>query len=289
MVSKALRRKKRVKLAPRTPGNMRRANQKKDPKPREKIRRKKAPRPSARSRQKQINMENYRASLTIDELHRHYAIAAASERWRKIVKGFSKAKKPLGARGRPSKIAFRPQNYTELLELIPLSHRAKPSCVGEKVIYVPHDSTNCSAWTHSKVVSIHRHKDANWILMKKPYAIDDGENPYVAIDSTNVFLEPPNDVNTAALPNEGVYVLYCPPLDAWYVGESHDISARIEQHRAKKGPKVTKSWPSFERRPLLTKKRRGETWVKWEAREWEAVRKKFGYQRVRGAGNSLSQ
>jgi len=288
MVANAARCKKKLKLAARTPANMRRANLKKDPKPSEKIRNKKAPQPSERARQKRINMENWRASRTIDDTYRGQAIDTASQRWRKIIKALTKKRKPLGCRGRPTKIAFRPKNYDELLELIPLCHRGKPSAAGEKVIYLPHDSTTCTAWTHAKVVSIHRHKDANWVLVKKPFAVEN-ENPYVAIDSTNVFLAPPQEVNTSALPNEGVYVLYCPTLDSWYVGESHDIAKRIERHKAHKGPKATKTWPSFERRPLLTSKRRNERWTRWEAREWDALRNKYGYRNVRGAGSSQSQ
>jgi len=274
-----------VKRRPRTSGNMNRANRKLDPKPSEKIRKKKAPQPTERARRKRQNVEAYRNALSFDDLYRAYAISAASQKWRSIIKPKAKKKK-MGCVGRPSTAAFRPDNYDELLNLIPQAHRTKPTAAGQKVVYLPHDRARCSAWTHAKAVSISRHKDSNWIIVRKPLSVDEGDNPYVAIDSTNVFLEPPSHVMTAAFCNVGVYLLFCPDLNKFYVGESNDIAARIEQHRQGRGAKATKGWPSFERLPLLTKRKRSESMRKWEAREWDANRLKYGYKNVRGAGSS---
>jgi len=288
MVKSSSGAKKREKRAPRSTKNMHRANQKADPKQCEKVRRKRPEQPTQTARRKRRNVQQYRASMTFDDWHRMYAIAAASERWRKIVRMSAKKKGKINF-GRPSKIAFRPDNYEELLSLIPKANRSKPTAVGQSVIYVPHESTPCAGWTHAKVLSIHRHKDSNWIVVQKPLSVEEGANPYLAIDSTNVFVEPPKAVRTATWANAGVYVLYCAPLDKWYVGESGNIAKRIAEHEAHRGSKVTKDWPCFERMPLLTKHKRGERWEKWETREWDAVRKKFGYKNVRGSGSSQSQ
>lgn len=285
MVSHKKKSKKNGKRVPRTCPNMRRANLKTDPKPKEKIRKKIAPQPTERARRKQQYVVEYRDRLGFDALYRAYAISAASQKWRKIVKGQGKRKKG-GSVGRPPKLAFRPKNYDALLELIPMCHRAKPTQAGQKIVYVPHEAALCTAWIHAKVIAIARHKDSNWVLVRKPLAIEKGKNPYVAIDSTNVFLEPPKDIETATFCDVGVYVLYCESLNKFYVGESNNIEARIKQHKSGRGAKATKNWPSFVRVPPLTKRKASESLRQWERREWDANRKKFGYLNVRGAGAS---
>jgi len=272
--------------AARCSKSMRKANQKTDPKANEKIRRKRAHQPTENARHKCENTEKYRSCMTPDDWDRKYAIDAASERFRKLIK--LKQKPRTKTFGRPPKIAYRPKNYADLLSLIPQEHRMKPTAAGQQVIYVPHDSTPCEAWVRAKVLSIHRHKDSNWIVVHKPVRCD-GANPYLAIDSTNVFLQPPKSVPTATFPNVGVYVLYCEALEKWYVGQSGDIAERIAQHIDHNGAKATQKWPSFDRMALLTKHKRGEDWKVWERREYEAVKRKYGYKNVRGGACSQTQ
>jgi len=267
------------KRAPRTPRNMTRANRKMNPS--EKIRRTKARLPSERTRRNYHYVTAYRNSRTPDELYRYYAISAASQKWRCIIRSKGKPKKTATV-GRPSTHAFRPDNYDELLDLIPKCHRVKPTGLGQCAIYLPHDRRRCDSWTYAKVAGLSRHKESNWVLFKKP-CVENDANPYVAIDSTNVFLKPPHDVTTALYPNRGVYLLYCPALNQFYVGESNNIAARIARHEKGTGAKVTRSWPSFERLPLITKRKTKESMKKWEYREWEANRLKYGFKNVHGA------
>lgn len=178
------------KRTPRTPRNMEKANAVQDPQKNCRIRKKRPAVSTDRAFMKKEYMENFRRRRTFDELHRHNAIDAASEVWRKLAARKSCKKDHLGP-GRPIKIAFRPDNYAELLSLIPKQHQIKPSSVRQDVIYVPHIRTPCGGWTRAKVLEVRRHKKTNWILMMKPLAVEDGHNPYIAVDSTNVFLAPP--------------------------------------------------------------------------------------------------
>jgi len=106
------------------------------------------------------------------------------------VRGSAKKRK-LGSVGRPpAKLAFRPQNYKDLLELIPPCHRAKPtpqlqgstSSTSPTTAPCAHPLDPCQG-----LPSISRHKDSNWIVVRKPLPVENG-NPYVAMDSTNVFV-----------------------------------------------------------------------------------------------------
>ena len=168
------------KLAPRTPRNMIRANRRMNPS--EKIRRPKARVPSERSRRSADYVKAYRNSLSTDQLYRSYAIATASTKWRCIIRSKGKPKKT-GTVGRPSKHAFRPDNYEELLALIPECHRVKPTAIGQCAIYVPHDPSHCDSWTNAKVAGISRHKETNWILFEKPCV--EYANPYVLLRTSS--------------------------------------------------------------------------------------------------------
>jgi len=265
--------------AARSSTNMRKVNQKAHPKSNEKIRRKRAPQPTETSRRKCANTEKYRSCMTPDDWDRKYAIDTASERFRKLIK--LKRKPRTKTFGRPPKIAYRPKNYADLLSLIPQEHRMKPTAAGQQVIYVPHESTPCEAWVHAKVLSIHRHKDSNWIVVHKPIRCE-SVNPYLAIDSSNVFLQPPKCVKTATFSNVGVYVLHCEALGKWYVGQSTNIANRIARHRDHTGAKATREWPSFERIAPLTTQEKGEDWRDWERRECEVLKREWGYKNVRG-------
>ena len=155
----------------------------------------------------------------------------------------SAKKRKLGSVGRPpAKLAFRPQNYKDLLELIPPCHRAKPTAAGQHVIYIPHDGAVCTSIGSMPRSSLPSRatRTLTGSPSGKPLSVENG-NPYVAMDSTNVFLEPPKDVNTATFCNVGVYILYCEEaLQKFYVGEFNNTSARIERHRKGQGAKATK-------------------------------------------------
>lgn len=248
---------------------MQKANSKSDPLKFEKIRGKQ-PQPKTKlNKRKILNVARHRAAYSLDNWNVYYAIQAASQRWRATVR---EQELPEEEKTR----SYRPQNYADLLELIPKEVRTKPTAAGQRVIYVLPQRTAMEGWIHAVVEHIRRHKESNWIIVKKPPGLPrsrlntENPNPYIALDSTNVFLEPLG-VSTALLSTRGVYVLHCQALDEYYVGESNDIPARVKAHAEGRGASKTKWWPSFVRMAPLTEKK-SMTLGQWEKVEVAAQR-----------------
>jgi len=260
---------------------MLKANSKFDPLKNEKIRPKRRLPKTKLNKKKIFNTERHRANLTPDNLNVFYAISVASRRWRDTVR---EQKLPESERTR----SYRPENYPDLIELIPMQHRVKPTAAGQRVIYVLPQRKAMPGWIHAVVEHIRRHKESNWIVVRKPPGLPrarlNGENPnpYIALDSTNVFLEPPS-VCTALLSKRGVYVLHCQAFDEYYVGESNDIPARVKAHAEGRGAMKTKKWPFFVRVAPLTPKK-NLTLGQWEKVETAAQR--MAGRKVTGGGCS---
>lgn len=275
---------KSIQRAPRTSVNMRRANAMLDPPANDRIR-KQSTRPKTRANKRcSSNATKYRQYLSPNDLNIHYAISTASQRWRATVRDQKLPRKDRKG------LSFRPDNYEELLRLIPEFYRSKPDTRGNRCIYVLPKPKPMTAWLHGVVEAVRRHKEGNWIIVRKPPGskrMYEDSNPYHAIHSTNVFLEPP--VNTSILCKRGLYVLYCPELDEYYVGESSNIPDRIRDHERGRGAIKTRRWHqlgyTMMRVAPLTVKKKG-TLQEWERIE-VAAQRKLG-RKVAGGGSSQS-
>lgn len=293
--------KKIVKLPARTLVNLRKANCKLDPRVNERIRIKNPPRRSKLSLVKRQVTKKWRERLDDDGQHRRSAIETASARYRRCIKppirpGVKKKKKVAAAlqegskrrRRMPTPEALRPTNYAEMLNLIPLRYRQKPVGPDEHVIYLKHSPKAATEWERGIVVKISRHIDSNWVLVRKNPAPEDVcANPYLAIDSTNVFVAPPDDVDCGLFLNSGVYVLFARCCNTFYIGESHKIAARIVSHQAGTGSQGTRGFVSSFR--LQPRSMRGGTWRQWERREWLMLTKLYPNSTVVGAGSSQTR
>jgi hypothetical protein len=218
-------------------------------------------------------------SLTQKQKRIRTAINYASKKFRDCVKFTQNVPLPsrgTGKRYRPRKLAFQPPNWRELLREIP-KPQAKPFEIGQRVFYVPPSITPVP-WSVATVEHIGPHRNTNWIVVQKDNMTRKNGNPYIAIDSTNVFLAP--GTSTRPLPNKGVYVVRSD--NAIYVGNSNDIKKRLDFHRQGLGSRSTP--PKFEREPTITSKKRGETLPQWEKRELVAQCKVHGINSVRGGG-----
>lgn len=287
------KKKKTVPRATRTPANLLRANRKLDPRPSEKVRSKCAPRRSKRALACRKNAQVYRNGLDGDGKKIVYAIETASARYRKCIKpsGVKKKKKIVAAldngivrRNRQRlPLSLRPSNFTAMLALIPTVYRHKPTVPGQQVIYLLHGPQCATQWERGTVASIRRHIDSNWVVVKKNPEPAPGVNPFLAIDSTNVFLAPPDDVETGIFGNSGVYVLYCDSTDTFYVGESHNIHGRMGQHDSGVGSQGTRAMPTFHRLQPRTPRKPFRT---WEKEECALLRALFPNATVLGGGRT---
>ena len=298
------KKKKKTVVKARNPTVLLRANAKLDPIPSEKIRVKKAPtkKPTKRAIQCRINSRLWRNGLDLDQKRLRYAIETASARYRKCIKpsGVNKKKEVKAAlddgirrRNRQREpLSLRPCNFSELLALIPNVYRHRPTVPGQDAIYLLHGPKGATQWERGLVVAIRRHivgtrasgtVDSNWmVVLKNPPPAPD-TNPYLAIDSTNVFLAPPNDVETGIFKNSGVYVLYCESSDTFYVGESHNINVRLGQHDSGVGSQATSSMPTFHRLQPRTPRKAFKV---WENEECALLRALYPNATVIGGGCS---
>jgi len=296
---KAKKVKKIVKRPARTLVNLRKANRKLDPRINERIRVKKPPIRSKRSLKVRQSTKKWRERLDDDGQHRRSAIETASSHYRRCIKpplragGVKKKTKVVAAlqngskrrRRTPTPQALRPTNYVDMLNLIPLQYRQKPVAFAERVIYLMHKPKAANEWERGTVVQISRHIDSNWVLVRKNPAPEDvSANPYRAIDSTNVFVAPPDDVDCGVFANSGVYVLYSDSANSFYVGESHNITARIASHNAGTGSQGTRGFLSSHR--LQPRSLRGGTNKQWERREVLLLKRLFPNSTIVGAGCS---
>ena len=222
-------------------------------------------------------------------------MSAASQHYRQTYvesrggKPIRKKKTGIKSRDRPCKpkVVF-PVNLDVLEALIPPAHRAKPTAVGDEVIYVPPVAGPLQRWTTATVLRISRHIDTNWIIVAKPNPERSG-NPYLAIDSTCVWLAPVNHSFPVTLfPNAGVYVLFCARLQDYYVGESNDVAVRIAGH-AKREVVWTRRWDGdFARIEPITLRGR-LSYKQHEGRESRALAALHGWDHVRGGGMTSRQ
>ena len=298
---------KKVARRSRTDAAMTKANQRIDFRVHQKICVKKKFVDVKLAKKKQKTVKEWRISLDANRKHILAACETAAEHWRAVVRGFTRSRAPLRATTRkrtPRVLAHRPSNWDALMLLLGPNQRSKPIAEGEDVVWLPHKPEPADAWNRATVAYLGRrpHTDTNWIVVAKPWVLRPQENPYLAIDSTNVWMAPVElgggGPTMALLPNCGVYVIYCPALNEYYVGQSNDIKKRIARHVRHNAAKYTKRWSAFYRvRPLTP---RHGTYCSHETREVLAIAKKcfkgkisssIGREdiKVRGGGYSLSQ
>ena len=294
---------------PRTDAAMAKANRRIDFRVHEKIRGKKisVKKDVKLMKKKNKEVKEWRTSLSGDRKHVLVACETAAEHFRAVVRGFTRSRAPPRATKRvrtPRVLAHRPSNWDKLMFLLPPNQRSKPIAVGEDVVWLPHTPTPADQWNRAIVAHLKRRNQTktNWVVVAKPWVLRPKENPYLAIDSTNVWMAPTalggGGPTMALLPNLGVYVIYCPALDEYYVGQSNDVGKRLDQHRKGTAAKFTKRWSEFYRvRPLTPPH---GTYRSHETREVLAIAKKcfkgkitsyIGRDtiKVRGGGYSLSQ
>ena len=287
---------KRVAAQSRSLALISKGNRKLDVPSRERVRPKLPPtRPSTRATKCALkNMISWRGGRTFDEHQIDIAIDTASSRYRQTLReraGAAPRRQP--GRGKPgaktrnqscaAKVFF-PANFSSLNALIPANYRTKPTQQGQTCMYVPPISAPLQQWTLAVVerIAAHNSHDSNWVVVRKPSPCD-GENPYLAIDSTCVWLAPVlNTFPTTLFKNCGVYVIFCARLKDYYVGESNDVQKRMADHD--KGTVVwTRKWRGeFTRIAPITP--RGGTYRQHETRETRALAEIHGWDHVRGGG-----
>lgn len=183
--------------------------------------------------------------------------------------------------------SLRPSNYAQLEALIPPG-QAKPTVEGQEIIYLRHGLAPQTEFTLAKLAHLTQHKAQNsdWCVVEKASLQFPGENPYLAVDSTNAWLAPINHAFPIHLfPSRGVYVFSNVARGEFYVGESHDIPERERLHANGTGGAFTKKWKGvFIRVPLLSS-RGGSNRVR-EARETALLVGIHGIFKVMGAGKS---
>ena len=288
---------------PRTAKTMELANRKTEVKPRDaRVRAKGAPRRTKANMVKRATTKAWRLDLSKVQRRIYYAIKAASARFLATVTARPRVRGKGIYKKAPSKIKLHPDNYSTLLALLKPDQRSKPTQIGQEVIYVLPKAAPMLAWLSGEVVYLAPHKESNWVVVKKPWALKPDENPFLAIDSRYAYLAPRGSHGTVSLlKDKGLYTLYCKSRDEYYVGVSNDIPARVREHEAGCGSAVTKKWNGeVERlRPLTNGK---GSYQAAELKEVWALAKKFvrgGKReniyaeregtRVRGAGYSSSQ
>ena len=251
-------------------------------------------------------VKEWRNSLDANRKYILNALEVAATHSRAIIRGFTRSRAKTGTRVRkPRVLGHRPSNWDSLMLLLESNQRSKPIAEGEDVVWLPHKPEPAVAWNRGTVVYLGRRSTTgtNRVVVKKPWVLRPKENPYLAIDSTNVWMAPValggGGPTMALLPNVGVYVIYCHKLDEYYVGQSNDVAKRMERHRRHTAAKYTKRWPEFYRvRPLTPPH---GTYSSHENREVLAIAIKcfkgkinsssIGRDsvKVRGGGYSLSQ
>jgi len=208
------------------------------------------------------------------------AMEYASQRWRAIVRGGFKPK-GIGLRKRKTApLGFRPANWDALVKQLAKQERIKPTSVGDRVIWAPHDPSPLPKWNVGEVVHLGPHRDTMWVVVRKPGT--DSRNPFLAIDSTNVFLCPKRMEPT-------VYVLSNEDESVFYIGQSQDTEHRLSQHAKGRGSRVTKNFGIVKRHDVITKRRPRESLTAWEKRELDAQTRLRTHACVRGAGLSRSK
>jgi len=270
----------------------------------ESVRRKAKPSRTRDSIKRRSIVVERRAKLTPDERHKVSAMDWAAEIYRQTVRQETRVRRK-GAmtvkKKRQCARVFQPPNMEKLIKLIPHRHRSKNICIGDSAVFVFPNAQPVKAWYHGVVVDIRPHKsDSYWFLFRWPKECCKSKNPYIAIDAPNVFKAPENsdDFEIAfpnAYPKRGVYVLYCPHLKEYYVGQSNDVPNRIIEHRntdprmrGYSGAAWTKRWEGkFYRVPPCTVNR-GDL-HDWEMRETSALREMYGCRKVRGFCYTNSQ
>ena len=291
--------------APRSARKMAIANKKTDVLPRDaRMRQKAVPRRTKAAVKKRNNTAGWRKALNGERRAIFHAIQAAAARFRSSVTNRPRVRrKGVYKKALPKVVALRPDNFDKLLTLIEPPQRSKPTATGQEVVYVLPGAAPVLSWFVGKVVHLAAHKESNWFVVAKPWVLKPGENGYIAIDSTNVYLAPPGSKpwSLSLLKDRGLYTLYCRSRDEYYVGASNDIPRRVREHEAGKGSAVTKKWKGeVERlRPLTNGKGLSSA---AELKEVWALVKKFypsasrssiyaehEGSKVRGAGYSVSQ
>ena len=273
------------------------ANLKIDPGARERPQPKAPPgRATKMVRKKRIAAKEWKKNRTKRERQMDFAILTAADYYRRTqmeARGALPRRKPKvpGRKTRKRACAvksLRPSNYAKLDALIPPAGRAKPTADGQEIIYLPHALAPQTQWTLAKVERLTQHKAqrSDWCIVEKPRLRFLGENPYLAIDSTNVWLAPIHHAFPVHLfPSRGVYVLSNVARGEFYVGESNDIPKREEKHANGTGAAFTKKWKGeFIRVPLLSLP--GGTHKQREARETALLVGIHGIFKVMGAGKS---
>jgi len=272
----------------------------------ETIRRKKAPKTTPVSRQSRAAVKRRRKNLSQEQTLRESAVHYASRLFREGLGGKRRIRKVTGSKrgNKPAPRVLRPPSFEKLRKLFPPGHLRKPIRVGDTVLFVFPKAGRVKAWLQGVVDHIVPHKsDSNWILIRYPKISPKHKNPFIAIDSPNVYLAPAtyNEFDIAlpgAWPTRGVYVLYSPEHKEFYVGNSNNIPDRIEEHRDTRprflgysGAKWTKRWQgAFYRIPPCTPQCVGTLQdQEWEARETAALCELYGASKVRGGGMSSSQ
>lgn len=276
---------------PRSPRALVKTNQKVKPRVL-KPRRKGPPEPPTRALiKKRKNVVVWRGARPEDDRAMDWALSSASQHYRQVYAesrgiGPIRKKKVVGKKPRKrtckAKVIF-PVNLEQLEALIPRAHRAKPTTAGNEIIYVPAVAGPLERWVTATVERISRHRDTNWIIVKKPCP-KPSENQYLAIDSTCVWLAPINNsFPVALLRNVGVYVLFCERLGHFYVGESNDVRGRMGDHST--GKIVwTRTWNGdFVRVAPITAQGK-VSFRQHEGREARALAKIHGWECVRGGG-----
>jgi len=275
----------------------------------QKVRPKKPPTTTPQSLRHRKRAKAHRGNL--DDVGRQVrsAMEVAGRFYRRAVRGYSKLKRKVleSAKQRrrvPQHVQLQSPLFEKLTNLIPQRCRAKPNDTGQEVLFLQPQNTTAHSWMCAKVFKITPHKESNWIIVKKPWTLKPEENPFLALDVLNVWLKPEGmkAAECTLLPNKGVYTLYCKSFNEYYVGESSDIQARLDDHKRGKGSLWTKRWRGdFVRLNTLTKRTKG-TYAAHELKETMAIAKRFCggslanirreselLPRVRGGGLSLSQ
>jgi len=273
----------------------------------ETVRRKRAPQNTPESRQRRAAVKRRRENLPHEQKLRESVVDYASKLFRQALGKKTRVRKDPEKKSKDRKPAprvLRPPTFDKLRKLFPPGHLRKTIRVGDTVLFVFPTACRVKAWLHGVVDHIMPHKsDSNWIVIRYPKISQKHQNPFIAIDSPNVYLAPAtyNEFEISlpgAWPTRGVYVLYSPEHKEYYVGNSDNIPERIAEHRDTRprflgyaGAKWTKRWHgAFYRIPPCTPRCVGPLQdQEWEARETAALCDIYGVSKVRGGGMSSSQ
>lgn len=193
----------------------------------ETVRRKKAPQTTPESRRRRAVVKRRRKALPLIQKQRETAVEYACKLFREAIGGKRSVrhypKKKSYKKKAPPVRVLRPPTFDKLRKLFPPGHIKKPIRVGDSVVFVFPTATPVKAWLHGVVDCIIPHKaDSNWVVIRWPKVSSKNRNPFIAIDSPNVYQAPethnefPICLPDVKWPTRGVYVLHCPHLNQFY-------------------------------------------------------------------------